>query len=180
MGAKTKFKSTDTILFSEAEADFIHKVIGGLDYDNYELSLDILNRIITNQINNITIAEADKLPVLESLQVKIYDWRATREVQRMLSDPSYGSGAISFPVKNLTKALSLKATRSTKSQCHALIVSKLKKGEMTRRELAEATGLRLHSVCGRVNELMSSGEVEVVGTKWDSDTERNVELLGVL
>lgn len=45
-------------------------------------------------------------------------------------------------------------------------------GPMTRHELAEATGLPLSSVCGRVNELMKSGAVKeriVAGRKVRKD-----------
>lgn len=47
----------------------------------------------------------------------------------------------------------------------------------SRSELATLTGLRLSSVCGRVNELVASGMVRPCGVKWDADTARNVETL---
>jgi hypothetical protein len=37
------------------------------------------------------------------------------------------------------------------------------------------TGLRLSSVCGRVNELIEEGRVIVCGTTYDATTARNVE-----
>lgn len=46
---------------------------------------------------------------------------------------------------------------------------------MSRAELARVTGLRLSSVCGRVNELIEEGRVIVCGTTYDATTARNVE-----
>jgi len=48
---------------------------------------------------------------------------------------------------------------------------------ITRAELAKHTGLRLSSVCGRVNELIKKGYVIVQGVKHDDQTDRNVDLL---
>lgn len=50
---------------------------------------------------------------------------------------------------------------------------------MTRAELAAALGLRLSSVCGRVNELMTANRLVVAGTKYDKDTKRNVEMVAL-
>lgn len=181
MGAKAKTSiPTNPLSFTDDELTFLVEIDYGIDYNNYELSLNILNRIITNQLERLTSDEASKIAVLRDMQFKIYDWLAASVVDKMISDPSYFKPKFTVPGFNKTKAISLREVRSTKSQCHSLIISKLKKREMTRKELAESTGLRIQSVCGRVNELLSSGEIEVVGTKWDSDTERKVEVLGVL
>lgn len=50
---------------------------------------------------------------------------------------------------------------------------------LSRAELANKTGMRLSSVCARVNELIEAGRVRVVGTTWDHDTKRNVETVGL-
>jgi predicted transcriptional regulator len=48
---------------------------------------------------------------------------------------------------------------------------------MSRSQLAEVTGMRLSSVCGRVNELLEDGKLIVAGKVFDRVTERNVETL---
>lgn len=50
---------------------------------------------------------------------------------------------------------------------------------MTRAELAVKTGLRLSSVCGRVNELIALGQLKTVGRAYDPNTNRNVNLVGI-
>lgn len=49
----------------------------------------------------------------------------------------------------------------------------------TRAEIAEATDIALSSVCGRINELLASGEVEVSGTKKDLNSGRQVEIVKI-
>lgn len=50
----------------------------------------------------------------------------------------------------------------------------------SRTDIADGTGLRLSSVCGRVNELLKSGDIFVSGTKLDTATNREVEVLSPL
>lgn len=48
---------------------------------------------------------------------------------------------------------------------------------ITRSGIAAATGIRLSSVCGRVAELLASGEIEEAGTIEDAETGKTVYLL---
>lgn len=40
--------------------------------------------------------------------------------------------------------------------------------------------IRLSAVCGRVNELLRDGLIEVAGNTWDTETKRNVEIIRAL
>jgi len=77
-----------------------------------------------------------------------------------------------------TKLKSLKQTKAKPSSVRNLVLTALKNGPLTRNEIAETIDRRLSSVCGRINELLRDGLVEVVGTTQDSETDREVEVLG--
>lgn len=49
----------------------------------------------------------------------------------------------------------------------------LNPGEYTRSELAKRTGIRLSSICGRVNELIELGYLEEAGRRECSETGRS-------
>jgi predicted transcriptional regulator len=51
------------------------------------------------------------------------------------------------------------------------------KGPLSRHDISKIGYIPLQSVCGRVNELLSMGFLEVVGEKSDENTEREVELV---
>lgn len=51
---------------------------------------------------------------------------------------------------------------------------------VSRSEIAKITGLRVSSVCGRVNELIKMNLVVVSGTAWDAETQRNVEAVAAV
>lgn len=51
---------------------------------------------------------------------------------------------------------------------------------VSRSEIAKITGLRVSSVCGRVNELIKMNLVVVSGTAWDEETKRNVEAVAAV
>jgi len=48
----------------------------------------------------------------------------------------------------------------------------------TRKEIRDATGMELSGVCGRVNSLLASGVVDVIGEKTDPGTRKRQELIG--
>lgn len=50
---------------------------------------------------------------------------------------------------------------------------------MTRQQIADAIGMRLASVCGRVRSLLDKGVLTVRGTAVDPQTRKAQELLGV-
>jgi len=54
---------------------------------------------------------------------------------------------------------------------------KTTKGQVSRREIAEALSLRLSTVCGQVNALLGAGVLEVIGAKVDEQSDRSVEVL---
>jgi len=63
---------------------------------------------------------------------------------------------------------------------HTLILSAWKPGvTYTRQELAKLTGLGINAICGRVNELVAMGAVQVSGKRACTVTGSNVEALAV-
>lgn len=50
---------------------------------------------------------------------------------------------------------------------------------MTRKQLRDATGMELSSVCGRVNSLLAAGLIETFGETVDPKTRKSQELLGL-
>lgn len=50
---------------------------------------------------------------------------------------------------------------------------------MTRKQLRDATGMELSSVCGRVNSLLAAGLVEIYGEAVDPKTGKRQELIGL-
>jgi len=52
------------------------------------------------------------------------------------------------------------------------------RGELSRTELAEHTGIRLSTICGQVKRMLNEGQLIIVGSKIDKDSDREVELLG--
>lgn len=74
-----------------------------------------------------------------------------------------------------TKSESLAKTQSSKARSYAVIRHALHvNGPLSRSQLAEVTTLKLSSVCGRVNELLKTGELVEAGKIYDKATERNV------
>lgn len=59
------------------------------------------------------------------------------------------------------------------------ILNALKNKNSTRAELGKECGIRLSSVCGRARELIRAGLIEVAYKKFDNQTNRNVEVLGL-
>ena len=50
----------------------------------------------------------------------------------------------------------------------------------TRKEIRDATGMELSSVCGRVNSLLAAGLVKIVGEKRDSKTGKWQEMIELI
>lgn len=78
-----------------------------------------------------------------------------------------------------TKAESLERTKDSIGEKAMLVYDTIKtfKRPLTRAQIANLTGLKLSSVCGRANELIKAGLIEVCGKEWDVETQRNVEVL---
>jgi len=50
---------------------------------------------------------------------------------------------------------------------------------LSRKQISIKSGLTLQSVCGRANELIKMGAIEVCSSVYDCETEREVETLGI-
>ncbi len=81
-----------------------------------------------------------------------------------------------------TKAQSFNQVKnSTKSACYIHIVAALiMESDLSRNELALRCQLRVSSVCARVNELMLANKIKVTGTKYDKESNRQVETLALV
>lgn len=79
-----------------------------------------------------------------------------------------------------TKAQSLKKTHNITERHRELIAMLFKFPISSRRELAVHLGWSINMTTPRVKELIDFGKIEVVGTKYDSKTERNVESLALI
>lgn len=80
-----------------------------------------------------------------------------------------------------TKAQSLaKVTQSNKAHLYTIIMNTLLvHPDCSRKQLSDLTGIRLSSICGRVNELLHAGSIEEVGTVFDTESQRNVKCLAL-
>jgi hypothetical protein len=79
-----------------------------------------------------------------------------------------------------TKRQSYEQTKPCISVLHNRIRIILKNDPgLSRKEISLRAGISLSSACGRINELMKAGEVEKCGTKWDSESDRKVQILRI-
>lgn len=79
-----------------------------------------------------------------------------------------------------TKTESFAKVKPTTAESYKLILDALKfENNLSRTDLSYRTGLRISSVCGRVNELMKSMKIVVSGKKWDIESDRNVQTLKI-
>lgn len=160
--------------WTEKEAKFIDRTMRSVSISNLDVYLDMLLKIVDNLLTEKekTLITNDAIEVLESIRYKLCDRRANIEIENMLIDPNYGKD-----YHTPTKLLSYSASQNTSSANHLKIIQLLQKQDMSRNELADASGLRLSTVCGRVKELLDAGFVAVVDKKLDPATNRMVEVL---
>ena len=75
-------------------------------------------------------------------------------------------------------SLSLFESESKLSKMQELIINQMQYDkEYTRKELAFKTGMETSTIAGRVNELVKSGAIEIVGKKKCPISKKNVESL---
>ena len=74
--------------------------------------------------------------------------------------------------------LSLFGSESKLSKMQQTIINQMQHNiEYTRKELAVKTGMETSTIAGRVNELVKSGAIEIVGKKICPISNKNVECL---
>lgn len=164
------------ITFTEQEERFISSILGtNVIYTTLagpDFYLDMIERVLRNRLNNPTYAFSTQADILmNSILYKIYDYRASKEIEHLLE--------VNPPKKPkpTTKSKSLKSLGNT-TALQEKILTCLDEEPLTRSEIATKTNLRMSSVCGRVNELINKDQVQVVGEKQDEDSGRWVELVG--
>ncbi len=59
------------------------------------------------------------------------------------------------------------------------VFNAIQAGPSSRNVIAQVTGLKMSSVCGRVNELLHTGRIRVAGAEYDGETNRVVETLAL-
>ena len=113
--------------------------------------------------------------MIEGLKYKIAMAKAAEEMDKLLTDPTYGETY----VPNTKGASWGRVTNLTEK--HEVILGVLAKTpDMSRRDLAQSLGWPINRVTPRVLELIEMGKVKIDGTKWDITTERQVQTLEVV
>jgi len=124
----------------------------------------ILVRYLKNR-NRTGNISPEALEILNVLNQK-------RALNTELSQPLFSSGT--------TQSDSRFATLTVITKLHEQVLgSLLQNGTFSRNDIAADTGLRLQSCCGRVNELIAMGFIEVMGVAKDARSNRSVELLSL-
>ena len=84
---------------------------------------------------------------------------------------------VSYTSKKAYAEITEDGTKETQAQKIYNAIKRLSR--TTRAELSAVTGLRLASVCGRVNELIAAGKIKENGLITDPNTNKTVSLLEV-
>lgn len=133
---------------------------------------DMVLKVIQNQLLNPQVVISTNATILlESIVQSI----AYAQIDDIMED------VLTSKITS-TKSTSYNKTKEfTMTKCHNLIVNALTSTPYapSRSDLAQITGLRLSAVCGRVKELIDQGMVQVIGTKWDDSSKRDVQTLEV-
>lgn len=162
-----KIKLTDkeqTFLDKFIDTNHIHP--GSKIY--WDLAKKILSKMHTEHLLGTSLVTAKAFEVAEEILFKIASVEADEFLEELLTVA---------PKSKSTKAMSLDLIKKDKTCSITKIRSALASSEvpLSRKELSERTGLRLQSVCGRINEMVSDGSVVIADIKWDKDSCRNVE-----
>jgi DNA-binding Lrp family transcriptional regulator len=84
------------------------------------------------------------------------------------------------PFSNVTKKKAYDALSYLSEKQKQIVMCLKQEGDLTRAELAIATGMRVSSVCGRVNELLKINVLKISGTKEDEESKRMVECISLV
>lgn len=135
----------------------------------YEMALKLINQQLFSPDALVTVLGRQML-------MRIVEKIAYSQMDDILEDIIAEAQEIQI---ESTKTQSFKKSQKNTSKGHSLIKAALQTavGPMSRTDLANATNLRVSAVCARVRELIDEDAVRVSGTKWDSESERNVETL---
>lgn len=166
----------NNIEFTQKEAAFISRIMKGFE-DRYGKSSPIYISMLEKLLVQIT--ESDQLvtdnahETINGILYKIAMSKATQEIENMLTDPFYGIDAENTKAASYNKVLNI-------TEKHQEIIDLLKNTpKLSRREIASCLGWSINRVCPRVRELQDLGALKTSGTKWDDQTQRNVEILEV-
>lgn len=126
-----------------------------------------------NKLNNTDYSVAEALQsqtILDTFKITAASLQSTTQtVQNQLKN-----------VTSSTKRLSYESFQKSHGSSVAYKIYTFLKQEnspLSRAEIASKMGIRLCTVCGQVNAMAKAGLVEVVGTKVDETSEREVETL---
>jgi len=169
------------IQWTQQEQAFIDRFLGNYQPNNYDLYLDLIQTVLDRQINKgLDLCDPSIKSLTDGIYLAIFDYRAGQAIESMLSDPSY---IIKNPPN--TRRMSTKAESYQRflddndlTQIHHCILSTLDEcPAMSRTQISNHTGIRLQTICARVNELIKLGKIRVEGTIKDGGSHRNVETL---
>lgn len=133
----------------------------------YEMAL----KLIQNQLfGKGTLITTKGRQMLLSICEKIAFAQMDTEIENILAE------AQEIELES-TKVQSFNKTRNIGEKAQQVLVMLKMMPGSSRRELASALGWSINRVTPRIKELMEVGSVAVTGTKYDKQTDRNVEVL---
>lgn len=145
---------------------------------NSPVYYDMAVKLIHNQLFGTgTLVTTKGRQMLLSICEKIAYAHMDSEIESILSEVEEMDAERESTKVESTKAKSLKKVTNY-SELHQQVLSMINKyPKSSRRELAVHLGWSINRVTPRVKELMEAGSVVVTGTKYDKQTDRNVETL---
>lgn len=142
----------------------------------------ILGKLQAAHLNGVTPMTDKANELIESVLYKIGSVEADAFFEELLSNPSKALKPKRMVKKNTTKKMSQEqfliehAGTVDDVIYNAISVNP----GMSRRELANETGIFLSTICGCIARLAALDLIRVSGVKTDSETNRKVELLEVV
>ena len=121
----------------------------------------------------------EQVEIMYDQGLKDFD-QATSAIIEKILDPNFQPRKPKAPKKMITKVNSYNDFMKTyASQSYQLIYQALRSSPdpISRADIAEHSGLRMSTICGRIAELLEAGVVSIAGTKKDSDTNKEVETI---
>lgn len=164
--------------FSKTQTLLIIQLMGSLTPSNaiyWEMLEKAVADTIEKGLNHKILLTNAGLASLREIESKVKNYLADLEIEKILAMEDEN------PITSYVKILSYQQSKQTAQQVQAKIYSAVSISDvpLSRKEISERTDLRLSSVCGRVNEMILKGTLKVSGTKWDKDSQREVQTLEV-
>jgi hypothetical protein len=150
------------------------KLVGYLDSPHFQIPFNAFLDLF-----NVTHGKAIPFEVAVNNPVLVDAFLETRKIICPGNITPASAPVPASKLRKSTKRMSLDKTKPTISRAQQVVLNVLYASEtpLSRKEIAEASGLSLSSVCARVHELVELEKVRVFGITFDPDTRRTVETL---